>query len=130
MPMLGYQSWKAEKVESGECRQTIRAQRRRPIRVGERLHQFVGLRTKACRKLRADKIDICTETFPISLSFTGGGEPVWLVCGTAPTKAEIDDIARRDGFKCVLEMSQWFFHNHIDRMPECGGVFVGQVIRW
>ena len=30
MALLGYQSWKADKVESGECRQTIRARQGEP----------------------------------------------------------------------------------------------------
>jgi hypothetical protein len=130
MGLLGYQRWKAEKVESGECRQTIRARRKYPVKIGDALHHYAGLRTSKCRKLRGHLVDRCTETFPISLSFTGRGEPVWLVRGTPAMKPELEDIAKRDGFECVLEMSKWFKVYHIDAKPECNGVFVGDVIRW
>lgn len=130
MPQLSYQKWKGEKVESGECRQTIRATRKHPIKVGDRLHHFVGLRTAHCRRLRGEIEDRCIETFPISLSFSRRGEPVWLVRGEAAMRTEIEDIALRDGFDCVDRMSNWFKVNHIDKKPECGGVFVGDVIRW
>lgn len=128
MALLGYQKWKADKVESGECRQTIRAERRHTVKVGEVLHHYCGLRQAGCRKLRAHLVDRCTETFPISLSFTGRGEPVWLIRGCVAMKPELEEIARRDGFECVLEMSQWFFHNHIAKSES--RVFVGNVIRW
>ena len=51
MPSISFESWKALMVESGASRQTIRPERKRPIKAGDRLIFFTGQRTKACRRL-------------------------------------------------------------------------------
>jgi len=48
MPTINFTKFK---VESGEKRQTIRAVRKRPIKVGDKLHLYSGLRTKKARNL-------------------------------------------------------------------------------
>ena len=51
MPALNFQEQFAAAVESGEKRQTIRSERKRPIKVGDTLYLYTGMRTKRCRKL-------------------------------------------------------------------------------
>lgn len=43
-------------IESGRKRQTIRAPRRRHVRIGEQLQLYTGMRTKACRLIRDDVV--------------------------------------------------------------------------
>jgi len=115
MPALNYQSWKAHKVESGECRQTIRQDRHRPFRVGDQLYHYVGMRTKACRKIRES---VCAEVQPILI------DGVFVLLSEKCLKeAERDALARADGFSDYLDMEAWF--NKTYSMP-----FSGQVIRW
>lgn len=118
MPSLNYRPWKARKVESGECRQTIRPQRKRPFRVGDRLIHYEGMRTKECRKLGES---VCTKVVPISINRD-------FVCmdffsGRCLKERERDTLARADGFKDYAEMQAWFAAKH-------GFPFSGQLIRW
>ena len=51
MPALNFQKQFVPLIESGEKRQTIRSQRKQPIKVGDLLYLYTGQRTKNCRKL-------------------------------------------------------------------------------
>jgi len=51
MPALNFQSRFADLVASGKKRQTIRPVRRHPIKAGDLLHLFTGMRTKRCKRL-------------------------------------------------------------------------------
>ena len=54
MPALNFKKQFAEKVETGEKRQTVRAKRKRAFVVGDKLYLYTGMRTKYCRKLAVD----------------------------------------------------------------------------
>lgn len=131
MGLLGYQDWKADLVEAGVCRQTIRASRRYPVKVGDRLYHYRGLRTPNARKLRAGVQDFCQQTFPVELRAKKGGS-VWIVDGTEREKTDtvLLDIATRDGFGSVEAMTDWFLKNHKPKDPSSGLLFKGDVIRW
>jgi hypothetical protein len=91
MPLLGFQKQFVPKVESGEKRQTIRKRRKYPIKIGDTLYLYFGLRTKHSRKLREE---ICTNVIPITIHMGGvmvGDE--WIPAH------EISDFARADGFE-------------------------------
>lgn len=51
MPSLNFQNQFVKLIESGKKRQTIRPVRKNPIKVGDKLYLFTGLRTKKCRRL-------------------------------------------------------------------------------
>ena len=115
MPVLNYQKWKADKVESGECRQTIRGMRKRPFRVGDRLYHYSGLRTKNCRRLGES---FCTRVGVIRIEKNGialDGRRLWL--------SEEVALARADGFATLYDMYEWFQSTH--RLP-----FDGQLVVW
>ena len=115
MPVLNYQKWKADKVESGECRQTIRGLRTRPFRVGDRLYHYSGLRTKNCRKLGES---FCVRVGRIRIEKRGitlDGRQLWL--------SEEVALARADGFATLHDMLKWFQSTH--RLP-----FNGQLVVW
>ena len=120
MPALNYTVF-VDKVESGEKRQTIRRLRKRPIKVGDRLHHFAGMRTKHCRRLRAEEEDYCKTEQRIrreSGLWYQRQVRAWLLMSWA----DIELIARRDGFECFWDFDQWF-----SRYDD-GEIL--QVIRW
>lgn len=130
MGLLGYQNWKADLVEAGICRQTIRARRRYPVKVGDRLFHYRGLRTPNAKRLRPNEQDYCSQTFPVELQATGE-TTIWIVCQVVRDASDpmLLDIATRDGFESVEAMTAWFLKNHKKR-AQGDRLFVGDVIRW
>jgi len=128
MPAIGFQKRFVPLVESGEKRQTIRAMRKRPFVVGDRLYLYSGMRTKQCRKLgEASAIEVSTVRITrkgIGFEAEDGSFEALLVEDPPPHKESLCDYeAQQDGFADFNEMIEWFEENH--RLP-----FVGQKIRW
>lgn len=117
MPALNFQKQFADKVESGEKRQTIRAMRKRPFKTGDKLYLYYGMRTKSCRKLGEA---VCNSVEDVKICKNGviyiNGVGKWF-------SASYDKIAREDGFKDWNEMFNWFKKTH-------GLPFHGQLIKW
>jgi len=65
MPALNYRAVFATAVERGSKRQTIRRVRKRPIRAGDKLYHYTGMRTARCRLLREDP---CLCVLPIRIT--------------------------------------------------------------
>jgi len=116
MPALNYQQWKAEKVKSGECVQTIRAQRKRPFQVGDRLYHYTGMRTKECRKLLENE---CLQALDIMID----GVCVVIDHGIPLDADQREMLAQADGFASYDDMEAWFGESH-------GFPFNGQLILW
>lgn len=117
MPLLGFQKQFADKVESGEKRQTIRAYRKdgRDPKVGDTLYLYTGLRTKGSRKLGEAT---CTHSY-----FALVDHRDLLVGDTFQDEMGREMHARRDGFSNFEEMQSWFDKTH-------GLPFRGLLIRW
>jgi len=106
---------------------TIRATRKRPIRKGDKLFLFSGLRTKYCKKLgetickKTEEIIITEDESiikilrEISVSIT--------VNGISLGETEAQKIATCDGFEDWSQMVTWFRKNH-------GLPFSGQIIHF
>lgn len=114
MPSLSFQKRFAPAIEVGTKCQTIRAQRKRPIRVGDKLFLFTGMRTPQCKRI---KETVCVSADYVHIErnrviYADGGEVL-----------AVDLFAQRDGFKDFDDMIAWFEKNH--QLP-----FYGQVIRW
>jgi len=131
-PALSFSDFKNE-VRSGVKRQTIRALRKRPIRVGDTLYLYWKQRTKECELIRKE---VCTESFLITMQFfedwLDSGKPIWRVDQTSPNGTiltlmdfRVEELAQKDGFGNALEMMRWFNEKHGDLN---GKTF--QVIRW
>jgi len=116
MPALSFQKRFAAAVENGEKRQTFRKRRKRPIRAGDTLCMFTGMRTKQCRRLRTE---ICTKITPVEITFLG----TLVLAGVTQTAREAQRFARADGFEDYGEMLKWVVRTH-------GLPFVGDVIYW
>ena len=115
MPGLNFKSKFAHAVEAGQKRQTIRQVRKHPIKVGDTLYLYTGMRTKACRKLAEEK---CVAIEPIEI------HPTYItVSGRVLNMRERHSLAVADGFT-RLDQFYEFFISHYD-MP-----FKGVVIKW
>ncbi|WP_461209956.1 ASCH domain-containing protein [Desulfocurvus sp. DL9XJH121] len=124
MSAYNFQKQFAGKVESGDKRQTIRADgKRRHARPGERVQLYTGMMTKACRKL-VNPDPICTSVEPVRIAYSGPtGQPHVTVSGHPLTRPEIRALARDDGFENVTSMYAWLEKTH-------GLPFRGVLIKW
>jgi len=116
MPALNFQKQFAEKVRSGKKLQTIRAFRKRPFEVGDKLYLYTGLRTKICKKLGEA---LCSDVANIDIIDC---ETI-KIDGSELSKSLRDEMAVNDGFKDFQQMVEWFNETH-------GLPFVGQLIKW
>jgi len=119
MPILNFKKQFAADVESGKKRQTIRATRKRPIKAGEKLHLFCGLRTTNRRRLALVE---CLSVSDILITDISGQVEI-MVDGVLLSDTGKEVIASRDGFKNLDEMITFFWDTH-------GLPFEGQLIRW
>ncbi len=122
MVAYSFQKRFCKAIERGEKCQTIRAERKRHARVGERLQLFYGMRTKHCRKLIADPV--CVSTQRIEIQFTGGTILSIAIAGTAIPQAHFDRFAQEDGFQDAEDMASFWVAAHGDKP------FTGVLIKW
>ena len=115
MPAINFKKQFAELVESEEKRQTIRPLRKCPIKPGETLLLYTGMRTKQCRKL---KEVVCKNVSPIVVG------PRWIrLNGEVLEDEEMFKMARRDGFRRTLDFFNFFRKQY--SLP-----FHGVLIQW
>ena len=118
-------------IETGEKRQTVRADRRRHARPGEAVQLYFGMRTKQCRKIltpdpiceRLGKINIWVDSVMLACCTI-------LVDGEVLDDQQVEQFAWADGFrkyqdKSAYEMMMQFWFN--EHGP---GWFDGVVIYW
>ena len=111
----------AEDIVSGRKRQTIRAERKRHARPGERLQLFVGMRTRQCRKLIPDPV--CLRVEPISIWVPTKHEPA-AVIQAGKRQYVTEAFAQADGFTSVEAFTRFWFDTHGP------GQFSGVLIGW
>jgi hypothetical protein len=118
MPSLNFQSGFAASISNGSKACTIRAWRQRPIKVGDTLAFFTGMRTKRCRRLRPNTR--CTRATPIKIE----SQRRQITLGRIPLrKRSVESLARKDGYASVEEFWRFFLETH-------GPVLRGQMIEW
>lgn len=113
-------------IRAGRKRQTIRAERARPIRPGD----LLSLRRWDGHPYRSRQVEIlgapvrCAAAVPIALA-TSPEHGLQIVLDAGPVDPEgLDEFARRDGFADAREMAAWWGGR--DGSVE----FVGTLIRW
>ncbi len=116
MPALNFQPHFAELVESGKKCQTIRPPRKRPIKVGDTLYLYTGMRTKACRKLGEVEVESVAQ---IQIR---NERDVWVNSKQLDVDQRLS-LAAKDGFDWFSEMADWFDRRY-------GLPFNGALIRW
>ena len=117
MGALNFQKQFVNAVLNGEKTQTIRKARKYPIKKGETLYLYTGLRTKNTRKL---KEVICEAVYHIIITdkLVRFNSDI-----TINTLEWLNIFARADGFKDWKNMIDWFHDTH-------GLPFKGQLITW
>lgn len=115
MVAINFERRFADAVASGRKLQTVRRDRKRPIRAGDRLQLYTGQRTKNARKL-ADAI--CTETAAVEIDHDD-----LFLAGRFMDAHDREGFAQADGFKSFDAMASWF-------AGKAGLPFQGRVIRW
>ncbi len=123
----------AEPIIAGEKRQTVRGERKRHARPGERLQLFTAMRTKHCRKL-LDLDPVCIDVRPISIVLDNAHREILsliLLDGVVLNDQEVEAFAIADGFRATridgtarAQMGEFWLRNHELNQ------FTGVVIRW
>ncbi len=135
MPALNFKKEFAALIESGQKTQTIRRPRKRPIKPGDMLYLYTGMRTKGCRKLgEAECISIeeliIFRNMPILTEIlnSGGsqnkGEYGGAYIGNNGIGImDLETLAYEDGFASGYELGLFFFKQY-------GLPFCGDLIKW
>ena len=124
MPILNFNKKFSGKVRNGRKHHTIRAFRKFPIKPGDTLYLYTGLRTKYAKRLRIvtcsaiHLIKIRKSSIEITICGTSGAVGMQKVWGAAR-----DNFAKSDGFTGWAEMKEWWL-----KVP--GLPFTGQLICW
>ena len=117
MPALNFKTQFAPLVESGKKKQTIRQVRKHPIKVGDTLYLYTGMRTKQCRKLREV---ICTKISEITILASTLDA---YMNGKYLRYSGFNALARKDGFYGAT-----YFHAFFRK--QYGLPFEGVLIEW
>lgn len=119
MPILNFKAEFAQLVQAGVKKQTIRAKRKYPVKVGDRLYLYTGLRTKYANKL---KETVCTGVFDLVIA----KKYDIYVDGAVMFESMKESFAYADGFGGLdpwENMIRFFRRNH-------GLPFHGDLILW
>jgi hypothetical protein len=123
MPSLNFTKF-VDKVENGSKTQTIRAIRKRPIKVGDTLHLFTGQRHPGCRRLSPPEGVVCTAVNTINIMGDPFSLAIIAVDGRELNSSDTIDLALRDGFDSAGDFRRFFIGEKRETR------FHGQLIRW
>ena len=115
MPLLGFKKRYVEAIRAGTKIHTFRSQRKIPIKAGDRLYLYCGLRTKSCFRIVPEPV-LCVRVEPMTITQS----TVSIRDRLIPSE-QCDDLARNDGFRSFSEMFEFFR----DKVP-----IAGQLIFW
>ena len=130
MPALSFQKQFAPKVEAGEKTQTVRAKRKHPIKDGDNLMLYTGMRTKYCRMLG---YGVCKDVSEIQIVWNENhsGRNI-IINDKVLNPEEMERFAMADGFGCFEEFFS-FFKAQGGFLTHCATGIVtweGDVISW
>ncbi|MHA7818008.1 MAG: hypothetical protein ACX93N_16160 [Pseudohaliea sp.] len=116
MPALNFKPEFVPAIEADEKRQTIRPKRKWPIRTGDSLYLFTGMRTRSCRRIG---VATCLLERDITIKENG----TILVEGQAIYRRSAERLAIADGFSGLPALLDFFERQY-------GLPFHGQLIEW
>jgi hypothetical protein len=121
MAALSFKGRFVDLILENKKQQTIRNFRKYPIKPGETLYLYYGMRTKHCKKLK-EVVCKCVSTIKIyqdKVVLTNtSNKRQWTIKGEY-----LNLFACDDGFKDWDEMKRWWTMTH--QLP-----FTGQLIQW
>ncbi len=118
MTVVMFQARFAPLVVDGTKTQTIRPERKRPIKAGD----LLSLRRWTDKAYRSPQIELARARC-IIVDRVEVGMLTIFVGGILLRRRERDAFARADGFSSGMELSDWFENTH-------GLPFAGVLIRW
>jgi len=123
MPALNFKAQFADGVERGIKTNSIRPDRKNPIKIGDTLYLYTGMRTKQCRKLGEG---ICTKIEDIMIDFIlEVGAPIILLDGHGLAETSCEVLARKDGFRNAYDFCMFFEKQY--NLPFCGKLFTWEL---
>lgn len=125
MPLLNFKKQFVEPIREGRKHHTIRAVRAVPIKAGDNLYLYSGLRQKGAFRILPEP-QTCTRVQQIQIKQVDGPLPTipWFelsIDGVALDVDERERLAIADGFTTFKEMMEFWD----GRLP-----FKGQIIHW
>jgi hypothetical protein len=125
MPLLNFKKQFVPAIRSGSKRHTIRADRKVPIKPGDKLYLYCGARTKGCFKILPAPVTCSmVQSIAITNYFMVGATgwvPIIFVDGAQLAPDECNQLAYADGFSDFADMMKFW----AGRFP-----FQGQIIHW
>lgn len=123
MGLYNFQQQFVPHILNGSKQHTIRAKRKNVERVGNTMHLYTGLRQKGARLLgRYPCVKVeCIEIDDLPEIFLDKAGPVVRIDGQLLEHDECEQLARRDGFKSLAEMMDFWR----GRLP-----FEGHILHW
>lgn len=125
MPILNFKERFVPHIESRRKKHTIRAKRKYPCKVGDKLYLYTGLRTKKAKKISVEECsmvqDIKFDTPYPDAEVILPWDVTVTIDGIGLGADEMETLAYHDGFKDFAEMVS--FWN--GRLP-----FEGDIIHW
>lgn len=115
MPAYNFKPQFAELIRNRQKRHTIRARgKRKPPKVDDTLHLYTGMRTSECRKIGEFR---CSGVAMITIDTERRQVRVPRMIGVTLTmweldQAEVDSLAKFDGFESTDAFFAWFQANH------------------
>ena len=135
MPILNFKPQFVEPIRAGRKNHTIRADRKIPIKAGDLLYLYCGLRHKGAFRIISHPV-LCTRVLNIRIEISIGDDLVF-VGGEQLNRDEMERLAQADGFSSWDDMADFWKANHgVTR--KCGPDgwitrcvdFSGQIIHW
>jgi hypothetical protein len=120
MPAINFKAQFVAKIQAGTKRHTIRARRVRPVKVGDRLFLYCGMRHKGAFRILPDAVT-CSEIQNISIEDLEEDGIRITVDGYVLDVDEVERLAYADGFESFAEMVKFW---------EGSLPFFGNIIHW
>ena len=111
MPVINFKKEFVDAVKDGSKAQTIRATRKVPIKAGDTLYLYAGMRTKTCEKIGEV---VCGAVREVEVTNIGV-----VLDGRYLTPSQVYALAIHDGFENTQAFLKFF------KPP-----FKGQLIKW
>jgi hypothetical protein len=124
MPLLNFKPMFVDHIRSGRKGHTIRATRKHPVKVGDKLYLYCGLRQKGAYRILPEPV-ICTKVERIEIDHedaeNGNSWSLIEIDGRELDLDEYDRLAIADGFSSHDDMMAFWK----GRLP-----FTGNIIHW
>lgn len=140
MPALNFMAQFVDPIRTGLKHHTIRATRKIPVKPGDLLYLYCGMRHKGAYRILPEPVR-CTRTFSVQIRivFVSSAcrlkEETVLIDGQKLDASERETLAKSDGFSDWNQMRWFWIKTHGKAKRAMGSRytivdFTGQIIHW